>query len=712
MAITEATVTGPVQLPSGETPVRGYIRFELTDWDKEDGEVIVSGPVDVAINVSTQTFSQTLWASSEGDRGVNYKVSAIWHYETTAETITQSLGYASISGSGTFQLADILAASPITPTPVSVLIEATEAKEAAEAAEAAAEASATASAASAAEAAASATDASDDAVSAAASAAAAASIVGAYSNFADITANLVSSGNGVVVITRQEGFIYVEDNTSTFTINGVGVVPQPVAGEYLFASFGPNADGATSDTALLTRAIELADGMPVRLDGSFRVELDLTDEPVNLVGEYTFVQYIGETPLTVYRTAGDDLTVTNMSYLSFDAGTLSSGATFATGVKCGLTSLDVGDVVMVTSDDILPASEDVWGSGATVYRAILTKIVSFGIAYDAGASSAPFQYRDTVVGMTSGATASVTSTSEGTEGDIFFTDITGTFQNDEDLTVTFRDGAALPGAGVLATARGKAYFVASDTFNPDDYATNPVVSKMPNAAFSVEGLTVEIAPSLNIDNFLDSAFRVPAIDISGVYRPKIRATAKSALSRFIRARSVWVPDFDINVERLPNDAETTASGYGYGVDFASASAGGQVNVIATQCRHAFTTNTTSGSLKWNRGAPRGCLVTGTAQGCYAAGFDTHPMSEFITFDGCVEIGGHGLNRNFSQSASFQDRGFGTTYRGCRSIGRGTGFVLAGNGYDAGFSYTTRIISGEVDEFTRRGDLLFRHGVSG
>lgn len=225
MARTEGTVTGPAPMPNGETPERGYIVFELTSWGEEDGETIIPSAVPTVIDVDTQDFSQVLWANGQSSRTVNYKVTAVWYYANKDKNVQLTLGYLTVEDSGTYQLGDILVGEEVTPTPVDVL-----------AAAIAAAASASASA---------------DAAELAAD-----KLVYTYDDFATMETDITSGGDGTVHNDRAEGFSYIEDSGSTFTVDGVGLTPDGYIRPPEMV--GAAANGSTDDSEEVTLLASLS----------------------------------------------------------------------------------------------------------------------------------------------------------------------------------------------------------------------------------------------------------------------------------------------------------------------------------------------------------------------------------------------------------------------------------------------------------------------
>lgn len=106
MTISKTTVTGPIFLPNCEKPEQSRIVFELSSWDREDGEAtFVSGPYVGEIDENGD-FSVELYSNTEGENGVVYRASVV--YLTIDGTFKREfLGSFSLTGVGPIQLSEI-----------------------------------------------------------------------------------------------------------------------------------------------------------------------------------------------------------------------------------------------------------------------------------------------------------------------------------------------------------------------------------------------------------------------------------------------------------------------------------------------------------------------------------------------------------------------------------------------------------------------------
>lgn len=121
MTVTMTTVTGPVYLPNGLTPLGGKVSFELSSWDIEDTSgLVITGPVYVDIDANGQ-FSVDLFTSTAGNNSVNYRMFVLWEDSTLAQSYVNDIyvsnpiphytkkyiGTFTLSGPGPFQLSEL-----------------------------------------------------------------------------------------------------------------------------------------------------------------------------------------------------------------------------------------------------------------------------------------------------------------------------------------------------------------------------------------------------------------------------------------------------------------------------------------------------------------------------------------------------------------------------------------------------------------------------
>jgi hypothetical protein len=121
MPLTMTTVTGPVYLPNGATPLGGRVSFELSSWDVEDASgLVITGPVYAEIDENGQ-FSVNLFTSTAGTNSVTYRMFVIWEDSTLAQSYVNDIyvshpvphytkkfiGSFVLSGPGPFQLSEL-----------------------------------------------------------------------------------------------------------------------------------------------------------------------------------------------------------------------------------------------------------------------------------------------------------------------------------------------------------------------------------------------------------------------------------------------------------------------------------------------------------------------------------------------------------------------------------------------------------------------------
>lgn len=106
MALTLTTVTGTVDLPTGDTPVAAQLIFTLTGWAKDGGNIFVEGPQMVAVDASGN-FSVALQTTE--DMPVLYSVLVSYQVPSLGKEIISNLGTISVPASGPVTLGNLLA---------------------------------------------------------------------------------------------------------------------------------------------------------------------------------------------------------------------------------------------------------------------------------------------------------------------------------------------------------------------------------------------------------------------------------------------------------------------------------------------------------------------------------------------------------------------------------------------------------------------------
>lgn len=137
MVVSLTTVTGPVYLPDGNTPIGGRVSFELSSWDREVGEALfISGPVYADIDQNGQ-FSVELFTTTAGVNGVVYKMYVLWEDSSSTHSYTNTtynsfpsphfskryIGSFALAGAGPFMISDLNIVSELEANSFDVLLE-------------------------------------------------------------------------------------------------------------------------------------------------------------------------------------------------------------------------------------------------------------------------------------------------------------------------------------------------------------------------------------------------------------------------------------------------------------------------------------------------------------------------------------------------------------------------------------------------------------
>lgn len=473
----------------------------------------------------------------------------------------------------------------------------------------------------------------------------------------------------------------------------------------VFRSFNPKnygaiGNGIADDTAAITNAIAAANAAGARdvwlAPGEYLAELNLTGlENVRITGPGTLVQKAGKPVVRVFPQWGAPQAcgVSTVLY-----GQASSPALYT---RIDLTSNDYrnisqGDVYRVESQDIYPWSVQALGAGATIWQAEFLPVFAVALAVTGVSGTTPTE-RNTVTGQTSGATARIQSyaATDGTSGVIMMGGITTNFVPGETLV----NGSNVP-IGVAG-----ATFLLSARVVIDSYATLPVVRKIPKTRIDLD---VTIRTTTDQDAIMSAAGRGPAaIDIIGAYKPNVKATVYGSFSSAVRFVSCFAPVADMRIDKLPNIASSTESGYGYGIEIAGATDLGMFTVNGTNLRHAFTTNVTSGTIAanayWGWGTVKYNTVHDSiAHGAFASGFDTHEGAYFTTFIDCISNDANAGSRFQSTGTGFTNRGFGTRFINCIADNCEVSFSESGALLTSNFPYVNAYINCEGRNFLDSG----------
>lgn len=137
MPVSLTTLTGPIYMPNGATPVGGRVSFELSSWDREEGEaLIVSGPTYSNIDENGQ-ISVELFTTTEGVNTVNYKMYVLWEDSELSQSYVNDvyvsspvphytkkyIGSFALAGAGPFQVSDLNIVSELELNSFDVLLE-------------------------------------------------------------------------------------------------------------------------------------------------------------------------------------------------------------------------------------------------------------------------------------------------------------------------------------------------------------------------------------------------------------------------------------------------------------------------------------------------------------------------------------------------------------------------------------------------------------
>lgn len=137
MPVSQTTLTGPIYMPDGATPVGGRVSFELSSWDREVGQaLILSGPIYSDIDENGQ-FSVELFTTTEGVNTVNYKMYVLWEDSELSQSYVNNvyvnspvphytkkyIGSFALAGAGPFQVSDLNIVSELELNSFDVLLE-------------------------------------------------------------------------------------------------------------------------------------------------------------------------------------------------------------------------------------------------------------------------------------------------------------------------------------------------------------------------------------------------------------------------------------------------------------------------------------------------------------------------------------------------------------------------------------------------------------
>jgi hypothetical protein len=266
------------------------------------------------------------------------------------------------------------------------------------------------------------------------------------------------------------------------------------------------------------------------------------------------------------------------------------------------------------------------------------------------------------------------------------------FLNSSDLyiwDVTMRKAEIVIVSGVIGN---NVYF--TKLLN-DTYATSISVKKMSSDVVNIKGLTFTYAGNYLTETALNN--RVSSLSVIGAINPVIECNFENDITSGLSFYSCLNPTAKVVCKNLRN--ELSKNYYGYGVVNYGACRGGNINVNANNCRHAFTTGSwATGSKDIKNGTCIDNTITGIAQNTSSASWDTHAGAYSTNFVNCVVQGNStDLDRpDLNQAFAFQDRGFKTVIINPIILGASAGFYCGGVNIDYGIENYTNIYGGYSD----------------
>lgn len=248
---------------------------------------------------------------------------------------------------------------------------------------------------------------------------------------------------------------------------------------------------------------------------------------------------------------------------------------------------------------------------------------------------------------------------------------------------------------VLGVEAGKIYLhgLLSDT-----YTTTIQVSKLKDVDVNInmkcEGFGDIYSPSISV-GANRSAMRADFITNS-----TINLDIKNGWGVGLSLRACWMTKSFVRAETMRND--TGNSSFGYGIEVCTSSRYCESTVLATACRHAYTTNTFLSLVNGeqsSRGAQRNNDVYGKHVNSTSAAWDTHPLAYNTTFHNCKAVWTHlrSVNPAFGTQRGFQDRAVNTVFRDPMYRGNGNVFLFGSKVSDYGEDYKTKIYNLDAEK---------------
>lgn len=430
-------------------------------------------------------------------------------------------------------------------------------------------------------------------------------------------------------------------------------------------------DGVTDNAAAFVTAVNTANGNDIYLpDGDFLVlNAQIGDQDVRTVGPGRLLQ--GAVPiLTMTRTLGATRAVSSIGSIAL--GVAGTDIDRCSKIVASVAGVTQGDVLHLSSNDRYAFSDD---GTSGVYKADYVPV--HGIGMEIGTiTNGGVASLDTILGMTSGATATIFQvTTVGAARILVANKVTGTFVVGEAVRV---GGAGGTNRGTITEAP---YIIMAGQLL-DTYPTSPTIRTTSKAVCE---LNVRVAAAGDPYTIVGNAARKPAIIIRGQIDGDVHVRADSSWTRLVRLEGCFGVQLSGRARNLPSIAETSEQGYGYMFEIFGLSRACRVHdAWGRNIRHIFTTNTTSNtSLAAALASSSGYYGIGVPKfnDCddsvvvdpIASGFDTHDWAYFTSFKGCTVIDHTPGGRFFANSGAFQNRGFGTSYEDCRSFGGNIGF---------------------------------------
>ncbi|SDO77506.1 hypothetical protein SAMN04487848_2047 [Microbacterium sp. ru370.1] len=437
-------------------------------------------------------------------------------------------------------------------------------------------------------------------------------------------------------------------------------------------------DGQADDTAPLQAMAEwaAANNKAVKIEGRIRGSLDLTNVPVNIIGDGAeWVHAPGTIPIRAKHTllGGPRGQVVNgIGSLILEGGGFSESGedakwqayntlTVADSVLRNLTP-NQGDWLKTTSDDAYAG--DYLGTGKSTWVSEPSQVA--GIAMRAALTGGSVAADDVVTGATSGATAYVASNRKE-YGETVATNRLLMLNN---VKGVFLDGEPLMQGGVQrGTVTSKVVAVALMMY-PEGLKTNVRVHKYRDIPFRVLGVT--FVASDDVDSDQPGASRAPAMELTTIAGADIDVHVASSWRQGVRAYSCVAGRARIKIDKLPGYAEDIRAAWGYGFEAYAATCYWSISLDFHNGRHGFSTNINATSIAPSQqsdeaveyryavaGVAAKIDVTGTFYNCTDAAMDTHGGSMYIRFHDFYVSGSMSGGRSQARPTGIQNRSFAT-----------------------------------------------------